>query len=154
MPFLGRNVASRGAKDLDAAGYDSWCSIAHNKPNSRRKAQQIVRRFCLFRERTEPKFFVPCPFSMTKQQPHHFWQNRDLFDIWSDLVLTAVGARFPRVRLTFVYADCIDAQCSRRISYHANPHLRRRERCQRSSWSCLRWLHTRWRCSPGTMDAA
>jgi integrase len=68
---LGRHLSKIGSKDLDAAGYDSWCrSIGDNKPNSRRKAQQIVRRFCLFRARTEPKFFVPCPFSMTKQQPY------------------------------------------------------------------------------------
>src|ERR1700685_4283109 len=68
---LGRYLCKIGAKDLDAAGYDAWCrSIANNKANSRRKAQQIVRRFCLFRARTEPKFFVPCPFSMTKPQPY------------------------------------------------------------------------------------
>jgi integrase/recombinase XerD len=68
---LGRHLSKIGAKDLDAAGYDAWCrSIANNKANSRRKAQQIVRRFCLFRARTEPKFFVPCPFSMTKPQPY------------------------------------------------------------------------------------
>jgi len=68
---LGRHLGKIGAKDLDAVGYDTWCrSMADNNPNSRRKAQQIVRRFCLFRARTEPKFFVPCPFSMTKQQPY------------------------------------------------------------------------------------
>jgi integrase/recombinase XerD len=68
---LGRHLGKIGAKDLDAAAYDSWCrSIGNNMPNSRRKAQQIVRRFCLFRARTDLKSFVPCPFSITKGQPY------------------------------------------------------------------------------------
>ena len=68
---LGRYLETIGAEDLDAAGYERWCrSISHNHPNSRRKAQQIVRRFCVFRARSEPTYFVPNVYTLTKLQPY------------------------------------------------------------------------------------
>jgi len=68
---LGRVLGKIGVHDLDAASYDVWCrSIVSNHPNSRRKAQQIVRRFCLFRARTEPTVFVPSVYSFTKLHPY------------------------------------------------------------------------------------
>jgi integrase/recombinase XerD len=71
LTCVGRHLHKIGAKDLDAGGYASWCqSMVNNHPNSRRKAQQIVRRFCLFRARTESAFFVPSFYSLTKMQPY------------------------------------------------------------------------------------
>jgi integrase len=68
---LGRFLGEIGAADINADSYEAWCrSIAKNHPNSRRKAQQFVRRFCIFRARTEPGFFVPSVYSQTKLQPY------------------------------------------------------------------------------------
>jgi integrase/recombinase XerD len=68
---LGRVLGRIGVQDLDAAGYDMWCRAnVSNHPNSRRKAQQIVRRFCLFRARTEPTFFVPSIYSFPTLHPY------------------------------------------------------------------------------------
>jgi hypothetical protein len=64
--FCERLVDRRGLRPSSVGGYDHWIADFLR----RRKAQQIVRRFCLFRARTEPTFFVPCPFSMTKPQPY------------------------------------------------------------------------------------
>ncbi len=60
-----------GADDLDLSSYESWCkSRQEHHPNSRRKWQQIVRNFCLYRKRTEPECFVPQYETQTKPAPY------------------------------------------------------------------------------------
>lgn len=59
------------ADDLDLSSYESWCkSQQERKPNTRRKWQQIVRNFCLYRKRTEPECFVHRDETQTKPVPH------------------------------------------------------------------------------------
>ena len=60
-----------GADDLDQSVFDRWCE--HIKPlsaNTRRARQQIVRKLCLHRRRTEPTCFVPDPLYFAKPQPY------------------------------------------------------------------------------------
>ncbi len=60
-----------GADDLDLSSYESWCkSQQERNPNTRRKWQQIVRNFCLYRKRTEPKCFVPRYETQTNPAPY------------------------------------------------------------------------------------
>lgn len=57
---LGRFLLDRCATDLDSAQFDAWCnSLSGVCINHRRKRQLIVRKFCLFRQRTEPACFIP-----------------------------------------------------------------------------------------------
>lgn len=57
--------------DLDQAGFDSWCqSLAHLSPNSLRNRQLAVRKFCLFRRRTESDCFVPNPIRFARLIPY------------------------------------------------------------------------------------
>lgn len=68
---LGRHLAVHSAKDLDRALYDSWrASRVSLHPNSRRKAEQIVHRFCRFRRRSEPAAFVPSPDELPRLRPY------------------------------------------------------------------------------------
>jgi integrase/recombinase XerD len=68
---LGRYLAENGAVDLDGALYERWRgSRASLHSNSRRKAEQIVRRFCLYRRRSEPGFFVPSPDVFSRLRPY------------------------------------------------------------------------------------
>lgn len=60
-----------GADDLNLSSYESWCKSQQDRhPNTRRKWQQIVRNFCLYRERTEPECFVPRYETQTKPAPY------------------------------------------------------------------------------------
>ena len=60
-----------GADDLDLFSYEAWCkSLQDHHPNTRRKWQQIVRNFCLYRKRTEPECFVPQYETRTKPAPY------------------------------------------------------------------------------------
>ena len=62
---------SNGTDDLDSLLYDEWCkSLADRHPNTRRKWQQIVRNFCLYRKRTEPECFVPSSDTFTRPEPY------------------------------------------------------------------------------------
>lgn len=57
---LGRFLSKGGAQDLDGPKFDAWCRTrCHTSPNSRRGEALIVRKFCLYRRRTEPSCFVP-----------------------------------------------------------------------------------------------
>jgi len=68
---LGRHLVKNGANDLDAALYEGWRrSRAALHSNSRRKAEQIVRRFCLYRRRSEPGFFLPSPDAFSQLRPY------------------------------------------------------------------------------------
>jgi integrase/recombinase XerD len=68
---LRRHLATNGASDLDSTSYESWRrSRAALHSNSRRKAEQIVCRFCLFRRRSEPGFFVPSADGFSRLCPY------------------------------------------------------------------------------------
>lgn len=68
---LGRHLAQQGAPDLNAQLYESWRrsrQMLHT--NSRRKEEQAVRRFCLYRTRWQPQFFVPSADSVARRRPY------------------------------------------------------------------------------------
>jgi len=70
LSILGRYLAAAGAVDLDNAHYEGWRrgrALLHS--NSRRKAEQMVRRFCLYRKRSEPAVFVPSADSFSPLRP-------------------------------------------------------------------------------------
>lgn len=68
---LGRYLAQNGAQDLDRALYEGWCrSHAALHANSRRKAEQIVHRFCLYRRRSDSTFFVPDADTFSRLRPY------------------------------------------------------------------------------------
>jgi integrase/recombinase XerD len=71
LTHLQRFLTSINAVDLDQAGFDCWCaSFAHLSPTTRRGRQLAVRKFCLFRQRTEPACFVPDPLSFARLCPY------------------------------------------------------------------------------------
>lgn len=68
---LGRYLAQNDAQDLDRALYERWC-CSHEAwhANTRRKAEQIVRRFCLYRRRSDAAFFVPNADAFSRLRPY------------------------------------------------------------------------------------
>jgi integrase len=71
LAHLQRFLASTNAVDLDQAGFDRWCeSFVHLSPITRRARQLAVRKFCLFRHRTEPACFVPDPLYFARSCPY------------------------------------------------------------------------------------
>ena len=71
LAHLQRFVASTNAADLDQAGFDRWCaSFANLSSTTRRGRQLAVRKFCLFRQRTEPDCFVPDPLYFARLLPY------------------------------------------------------------------------------------
>ena len=71
LAHLQRYVASTSAADLDQAGFDRWCaSFANLSATTRRGRQLAVRKFCLFRQRTEPDCFVPDPLYFARLCPY------------------------------------------------------------------------------------
>jgi len=68
---LGRYLSDQAARDLDSSHYEGWReSQATLHPNSRRKAEQIVHRFCRFRRRLDQGAFVPSPDGFTRLRPY------------------------------------------------------------------------------------
>lgn len=64
-------VAQMDASDLDEAGFDLWCaSFSHLSATTRRGRQLIVRKFCLYRQRTQPDCFVPDPLYFVRLCPY------------------------------------------------------------------------------------
>jgi integrase/recombinase XerD len=64
-------VAQESAADLDAARFDRWCNSQRAlSPNTQRARQLIVRKFCLYRQRTDPTCFVPNPLYFARPQPY------------------------------------------------------------------------------------
>jgi len=60
-----------GANDLDQSCFDRWCRTQRRlAANTRRGRQLIVRKFCLFRRRSEPTCFVPDPTYFARPQPY------------------------------------------------------------------------------------
>ena len=67
---LGRFIRRDGSSDLGASGFSGWLhSLRDRHANTRRKSHQIVRNFCLYRRRGEPRCFVPSD-DFAKRQPH------------------------------------------------------------------------------------
>jgi integrase/recombinase XerD len=68
---LGRHLEENGASDLNGELYESWRRGRETRhSNTRRKAEQIVRRFCLYRRRSEPDFFVPSADGFSRLRPY------------------------------------------------------------------------------------
>jgi integrase/recombinase XerD len=64
-------LAKRGESDLRADLFDAWCrTFATLSANTRRLRQLIVRKFCLYRQRTESRCFVPDINRFARQKPH------------------------------------------------------------------------------------
>lgn len=65
-----RFIVAEKDKDLSASLYAKWCkNQRHLSPNTIRGRQYVVRKFCLYRQRTEPRCFVPAPV-FTKARPY------------------------------------------------------------------------------------
>ena len=57
--------------DLRAGFFDEWCHTFEKlSPNVRRFRQRTVRKFCLYRQRTEPQCFVPDINLFVRPQPY------------------------------------------------------------------------------------
>jgi len=68
---LGRYLEQKGAQDLDRSLYEDWrLGQAGLHANSRRKAEQIVHRFCLYRRRSNAAFFVPDADAFSRLHPY------------------------------------------------------------------------------------
>lgn len=71
LSVLGRFLTESGAQDLNADHYEQWrLSRAHLHSNSRRKAEQIVRRFCVYRHRSDSAAFVPAADGLSRLRPY------------------------------------------------------------------------------------
>lgn len=67
---LGGYLAQQGAFDLSASLYESWRRSREGlHANTRRAEELAVRRFCLYRTRSQPQFFVPGIDNMTRRRP-------------------------------------------------------------------------------------
>lgn len=57
--------------DLGAGLFEAWCNAFQQlTANVRRQRQRIVRNFCLYRQRTEPRCFVPDIHRFPRPQPY------------------------------------------------------------------------------------
>lgn len=71
LEHLRNFLAANGNTDLDQAGFDLWCdSFRHLSATTRRGRQLAVRKFCRFRQRTEPGCFVPNPLYFVRLLPY------------------------------------------------------------------------------------
>jgi integrase len=62
LEALGRFIVAEKANDLSASLYARWCEKQrHVSSNTLRGRQYVVRKFCLYRQRGEPRCFVPAP---------------------------------------------------------------------------------------------
>lgn len=63
-------LAERDAADLDQALFEQWCATdEHLCANVRRTCQRVVRKLCLYRQRTELDCFVPDASRFPRRQP-------------------------------------------------------------------------------------
>ena len=68
--LMARFLAQQGACELDAAQFEAWCHArSYTSPNSRRGENLILRKFCLYRQRTEAECFVPDPLYFPRRVP-------------------------------------------------------------------------------------
>lgn len=71
LKVLQRELPALGHCDLTAEAFSAWQDARKDRhPNSRRKWAQLVRHFCLFRQRSEPDCFVPGPELACRRQPY------------------------------------------------------------------------------------
>ena len=71
LPKLLHHVEQSGDRDLHAKVFDRWVtSFRDRHPNTRRVWYLIVRRFCLYRRRSEPRCFLPAADGAAKHQPY------------------------------------------------------------------------------------
>lgn len=71
LGILRRFMSGIGVSDLDQKGFDLWCdSIQHLSATTRRARQLIIRKFCLYRQRTEPACFVPDALYFARLSPY------------------------------------------------------------------------------------
>jgi len=64
-------IARIPSLDLDQTAFDLWCgSFQHRAATTRRHRQLTVRKFCLYRQRTEPDCFVPDPLYFARPSPY------------------------------------------------------------------------------------
>jgi len=71
LRHLRRFIVSSGASDLHQNCFDRWCaSFSHLSAVTRRTRQLVVRKFCLFRRRSEPDCFVPDPLYFVRLVPY------------------------------------------------------------------------------------
>ncbi len=71
LQTLPRHVEQCDCRDLNARCFEAWLAdIKDLHPNTRRKYYQIVRLFCLYRQRGEPHCFVPSADGAAKLQPY------------------------------------------------------------------------------------
>lgn len=71
LSSIRRLVAQALARDLDRVLFDRWCdTLDHLAANTRRARQLIVRKFCLYRSRSEPHCFIPDPLYFARLQPY------------------------------------------------------------------------------------
>lgn len=67
---LRRGMRQQRRRDLNVAAFDHWLhGLRDLHPNTRRKWHQIVRNFCLYRRRDEPRCFIPND-NYAKRQPY------------------------------------------------------------------------------------
>ncbi len=67
---LCRNLKKKGARDLTVDNFRWWSGcLEHRHPNTRIKYTQIVRNFCLYRQRHELDCFVP-PDMRARRKPY------------------------------------------------------------------------------------
>jgi integrase/recombinase XerD len=71
LQTLRRHVEQGGCRDLDAECFGRWLtSLKDHHPNTRHKWYQIVRHFCRYRRRSEPRCFLPPDDGVPKRQPY------------------------------------------------------------------------------------
>jgi integrase/recombinase XerD len=71
LRLLQRFIAGLPSLDLDQSAFDLWCdSFRHLSARTRRLRQLAVRKFCLYRQRTEPDCFVPNPLYFARPTPY------------------------------------------------------------------------------------
>lgn len=64
-------LAQAGKSDLSSGLFESWCKTFDLLTSNVRRARQVaVRNFCLYRQRTEPRCFVPHINRFARPQPH------------------------------------------------------------------------------------
>lgn len=71
LRLLQRFIARIPSLDLDQATFDLWCGSFRDRAATTRRLRQLtVRKFCLYRQRTEPDCFVPDPLYFVRPTPY------------------------------------------------------------------------------------
>ena len=70
LRHMRRFIANIPASDLDKDSFALWChSFQHLSNRTRRMRQLIIRKFCLYRQRSEPDCFAPNPLYFVRLRP-------------------------------------------------------------------------------------